>query len=154
MKLILAAFGLLLVASQQFAQTPCRKAADDDHPHGANEIIEYRGMTMRQLRGVVMEPSGKAVPDVVLELYSYNDAEKSLLAHRIAGGRTRIMATLTGEKGVFCFRDLRSGRYVVRIGTRYSDGFEEAFVKIRLDRHWWSRWLRRKRLQVVLQLGT
>lgn len=155
MKLIVIAFGFLLLTNQASGQSACRKAGEHDRPHGANETIEYSTRTLRQMKGIVQNPVGAVMTDVVVEAYSYDKSERTRAAYGIADSRARVGAALTDLKGNFCFRHLHSGRYVLKIGTRQSAGFQEVFVKIRLDPNRRSRSSRfSKRLRIELPLGT
>jgi hypothetical protein len=155
MKLIVAAFALVLLTNQASGQSACRKAGSQDHAHGANETIEYSARTLRQINGIVSDPTGAVMTDVVVEAYFYDKSERTRRAPEIAQSKARVAAALTGAKGNFCFRGLRSGRYVLNIGTRQSAGFQEVFIKIRLDPNRRSRSSRfSKRLRIELPLGT
>jgi hypothetical protein len=133
----------------------CPKAGEYDRPHGANEIIEFNAGTLQTIRGKVTLPNGEPVNEAVVEIYEFTKADKNESAYKIAEARERKFACLSDRNGDFCLSDLPSGWYVLRIGMRGSPGFNEVFVKVRLDRSWWKRWFRSGRpLRIELPLGT
>jgi uncharacterized GH25 family protein len=134
---------------------PCKPAQNQDRPHGANEIIEYHIGTVKRIRGKILTPLDEPINEAVVEIYEYTDADKNLDAYHIVNSKERRAACLTDKKGNFCFTNLPSGIYAIRAGTRQPSGFQEVFIKVRLDRHWWSSWLRsRKDIEIKLPLGT
>lgn len=153
-KLLLTSLMLaLLAALPQNSGCPCQPASQTDYPHGANELIEYTGITVKKLQGTVMYADGIPAADVVVELFDYED--KNARPYQVIRGRKRRAACLTGKDGRFCFSALPTGRYALRIGTRTSAGMNEVHVKVNLDRRWWRRWLRPgKGIDVYLQPGT
>ena len=133
----------------------CVKAADDDVPHGANELIEYDSGTIKSFHGRIIFPNDEPVDHAVVEVYEVSKANKDKSAHEISTTEQRKFACLSDENGQFCLSDLPSGSYVLRIGTLQSSGVNEVLVKVRLERSWWKRWFRSgKPLEVVLPLGT
>jgi hypothetical protein len=135
----------------------CQKALEDDLPHGANEDIEYREKTVKKIQGQVLyRDDDEAVDDVVVEIYDINETDKNLTPSDIALRRERQAACVTPKDGSFCFPDLPSGRYILRAGTRSSSaGMNEAYMKVTVDRRWWSKWFRAgKRIKLELTPGT
>jgi uncharacterized GH25 family protein len=126
-----------------------------DSPHGANQEIEVTAGTVKEIRGRVIDPNGEPFNEVVVELYDYADADQKLGASALVETKDRRAACLTDKNGYFCFTNLKSGRYALRAGTRDVDGMNELFVKVRLERRWWIRWLRSgKDIELMLQPGT
>jgi len=116
--------------------------------YGANELIEYSAKTVRRIQGMVLDSNGAPVNEAVVEVYKYSGGERTF------GSKERQAACLTDRNGSFCFTGLPSGLYLLRIGTRRSEGFNEVYVKVKLDRTWWTSWLRiGRRLPVTLSLG-
>lgn len=134
----------------------CQKALQDDLPHGANETVEFSGETVKRITGRVYYVSnGLPVEDVVVEIYEIREADTKLGPYEIKNGKERRAACITSNDGSFCFSDLPSGHYLLRAGTRGSSGWNEAFMKVNLDRRWWSRWFRSgKEIELGLTLGT
>lgn len=135
----------------------CRVASEDDIPHGANEDIEYSQRTVKNIFGVVGYASvDGAVEDVVVEVYDVADSDRTLRPRELVRERTRRKACVTASDGSFCFPDLPSGLYVLRAGTRSSNGgMNEVYMRVKLDRHWWKGWFRRsKPIKLGLSPGT
>jgi protocatechuate 3,4-dioxygenase beta subunit len=131
----------------------CLPASDADKPHGANMLIEHTGVTVTKIKGRVIYPDGEPVNDAVVELFDYEDRDAR--PYQITQFQKRRAACLTGKDGRFCFTNLSSGLYALRIGTRTPAGMNEAHVKVNLDRRWWRRWLRPgKDIDVYLEPGT
>ena len=155
MKPILVILGFLLIAApMQEPKCPGQKADDQDQPHGANELIEYSHKTVKRIQGRVVDPTGAPIDEAVAEVYSYSDADTKTDPYAFTRSQERLAACVTDKNGNFCFSNLKSGNYLLRIGTRHSAGFQEVFVKLRLDRHWWSSWFRSGKVMVALPLGT
>jgi hypothetical protein len=97
----------------------------------------------------------EAANDVVVEIYNINEADKSLRPREIALRRERRTACVTTQGGSFCFPDLPSGTYILRAGTRSSSaGMNEVYMKVTVDRRWWSKWFRTgKRIKLKLTPG-
>lgn len=157
-KLLLTSILLLLAAgSLSERRCPCEKALERDLPHGANETIEYTGKTVKKITGrVTFWHDGEPAEDVVVEIYEIAQTDKKLTSHEIISRRRRRAACVTLKDGSFCFPDLPSGRYLIRAGARSANaGMNEVFVKVKLDRHWWSRWFRAgKEIELGLTPGT
>jgi hypothetical protein len=156
MKPILVILGFLLLSvSLQEPKCPCLKAADQDEPHGANELIEYSHKTVKRIHGRVVDPTGAPIDEAVAEVYSYSDADTKIDPYKFTRSQERLAACVTNKNGNFCFSNLKSGNYLLRIGTLHSAGFQEVFIRVRLDRSWWSSWFRSgKVMEVALPLGT
>src|SRR5437870_8223150 len=97
---------------------PCRPALESDHPHGANEIIEYSGGTVKRIQGRVTLPNGEPVTDAVVEVYEYRNNDRNKRAFEIDESTTRKTACLSDKNGNFCFAGLPPGFYVLKVGTR------------------------------------
>ena len=146
----------LLGGLPQHTKCLCGKVSDDEVAHGANEVVEYKERAVRQIKGMVRYAYNETpVEDVVVEVFDITDDVKDHDAYQIASLKKRRAACLTGKDGRFCFDNLPSGRYVLRAGTRTSAGMQEVHMRINLDRHWWSRWLRSgKDIELELRPGT
>lgn len=155
-KLLLFGLLLLLVATYTSDQScSCQKASADDLPHGANETIEYAETTVKTVAGRVVNPLEEPVEAAVVEIYEIPSANNRLKSYELVGERQRKIACITSEDGSFCFPDLPSGHYLIRAGTGHSAGMNEVFMKVKVDRRWWSRWFRRsKKIELELPLGT
>lgn len=151
--LLLLIFVTMLPAQERNCN--CRPASAEEVPHGANEVIEIRGKTVKRIQGVVSYTTGEPVNAAVVELYDCKGITKDRSAYDIARERERLAACKTGTDGAFCFQGLPSGRYVLRAGTGKQEGRQEMYMTVSLDRHLWSRWLRTgKSIELTLRVGT
>ncbi len=149
---------LLLVSSYPTRMDcPCRPATNEEIPHGANEQVVYSLGTVRRIHGrVTYAADGEPVIGAVVEVYRYSDSDRELSPYSVAGVGTRDVACVTGSDGRFCFTNLQSGTYAMRIGTSSSAaGMNDAHIRITLDRRWWTAWWRSgKSLEIRLHPGT
>src|ERR1051326_6953939 len=99
MPLVLIILGLIL--SPGGRDCSCKKALDDDLPHGANEVLEYRLQTVRDIRGTVLFPDETLGGDVVVEVYDLPD--KKLAAYGFVREHPRRTACVTPAEGKFFF---------------------------------------------------
>ena len=134
----------------------CQKAREHEQPHGANVHVEYSEKTVKSIKGrVVYHHDGSSADDVVVEVYEITPEDKKLNLREIALRRERRAACVTSKDGSFCFVDLPSGRYAVRAGTNSANaGLNDVYIKVNLDRRWWSRWLRSGQINLELTPGT
>ncbi len=132
----------------------CRRASDEDVPHGANESIEYSERTLKSIHGKVFFSTYAPVKDAVVEIYDYTDADRNLSPYNLVRSKDRRAACLTDKDGNYCFTGLPSGRYVLRAGTRTSEGENEVYARVKLDRSWWKFWRFQKGLNLTLWPGT
>lgn len=155
-KLLLSIVALgLIVGSLPARRCTCQNAGENDVPHGANETIEYSEKTVKSIKGVVYFPDSSRAEEVVVEVYAIAPEDKKLKTYEIVSQRTRRAACVTSEDGSFCFDDLPSGNYLIRAGARWDRGMNEVYVRLKLDRRWWSRWFRSgKEIELELTLGT
>ena len=147
----------LIAGSLPSRPCPCQKALEHDQPHGANEDIEYSERTVKRIQGrVVYSHDTSPAEDVVVEVYQITREDRKLKNREIVTRRERSAACVTSKEGSFCSADLPAGPYLVRAGTRSaSAGMNEVFIKINLDRRWWSRWFRTtKGVELALTPGT
>ena len=154
---LLPTFAILVVlaALPQKSKCPCQPTLETDSPHGANEVIEYTGKTVKKLHGRILYPNGEPVNEAVVEIYEYGDADRNVGAYEITKSKERRTACLTDKYGYFCFTGLPSGRYALRAGTRKSEGMNEVYVKVNLEQRWWRSWLRLgKKLELYISAGT
>src|SRR5882762_382593 len=129
----------------------CNKALDSDMPHGANESVEIRGPVVKNIFGTVFYPDDSVAKDAVVELYELSKGGSDTPINEIVGWRSRRAACVTATDGMFCFSALPSGRYLLRAGTRQSNGMNELYMRVTVD-HGWFRGLfgRSKRLRLRL----
>ena len=134
----------------------CLKASEEDVLHGANEDIEYSERRVKRIYGKVTFYYGdEPVKGAVVEIYDIPDANKSLKTHEIISRHARRDACVTASDGSFCFSGLPSGKYVLRAGTGESGGMNEVYMRVNVDRRWWSRWFRSgKAIELGLTPGT
>ena len=148
---------LLAIATFSEGRCSCQKALEHDVAYGANETIEYSERTVKRIGGhVVYGSDGDPAEDVVVEIYEVTQADKKLSPHEIVQRSQRKTACVTPKDGSFCFTDLPPGWYLVRAGTRSATaGMNEVFMKVKVDRRWWSRWFRSdKGIKLTLTPGT
>jgi len=148
---------VLLPGSLSDRRCSCQTALESDVAHGANELQEYSETTVKRIRGQIVYWNGeKPVKDVVVEIYEIPPADRKLKVSDITKRRKRTAACITSDDGSFCFSNLPSGRYLVRAGVRSAhDGMNDVFIKVNVDRAWWSRWFRRdKQIKLGLTPGT
>jgi hypothetical protein len=79
----------------------CRRAHNDEVPHGANELIELREQTVKRVSGTILVGFGGSEPagNVVVELYRREgnlDVQKTVQ-------QSRVIACVTGSDGRFSF---------------------------------------------------
>ena len=156
-KLLLSLLVVGVLVTPSGRTCSCRAASEDDIAHGANEDIEYHERTVKNLEGTVSyQDDGARIPDVVVELYDVTDADRNLRPRQIVGLRSRRAACITGGDGTFCFPNVPSGLYVLRAGTRSSNGgMNDVCMRIKLDNRWWTGWFRRARpIKLGLSPGT
>jgi hypothetical protein len=135
----------------------CQTALERDLPHGANEEIEYSEKTVKRIRGRVDQgDGGEPAEDVVVEIYEITPEDKNLRLHEIVRRSERRTACITSKDGSFCFPELPSGQYLLMAGTRNANaGMNEVFIKVNVDRRWWTRWFRpHRKIKLVLTPGT
>jgi hypothetical protein len=147
----------LVVGSLPARLCSCQEALEPDRPHGANEVIEYKEKTVERIQGrVVYSHDDSPADDVVVEIYQITSEDKKLKTHEFALQRQRRTACVTRKDGSFCFNDLPSGNYLMRAGTRSANaGMNEVYIRVTLDRRWWSRWFRpSKEIVLGLRPGT
>ena len=128
----------------------CRRAQEDELPHGANELIELKEQTVTRVFGTISIGFGNSAPtpNVVIEVYRITgnqDFQKTIQ-------QNRLTACLTGPDGRFSFPELKPGRYLLRVGMVEGHEVNETYVPIILK----SRWnvLKGRGIRIVLQLGT
>ena len=156
-KLLLSSIVLaLIMGSLPARRCTCQKAREHEQPHGANESVEYVGKTVKAIRGrVVYYHDDSPADDVVVEVYEITPEDVKLNLHEIVLRRARRAGCVTSKDGSFCFVDLPSGRYAVRAGTNSANaGMNEVYIKVNLDRRWWSRWLTSGEINLQLTPGT
>jgi hypothetical protein len=132
----------------------CQRAAEADVPHGANMLVEYSERTLKSIHGKIFFPVDEPVPEAVVEIYDYPDGDDETDSSDLVRSRHRRAACLTDKDGNYCFTGLRSGRYLLRAGTRTAEGLNEVYARVKLDKSWWKFWRFEKGLDLTLTLGT
>lgn len=145
---------LLLIIVSTFGTGPkkscsCEPATADDHPHGANEVIQYNAGSMRRIRGKVTLPDGEPVSSGVVEVYKYSGRDKNVPLYQ-RDDRKRRTACLTNKNGEFCFPGLPAGKYFLKVGTRGNAGMNEVYIIVNLAPNLRSK----RRLDISLPPGT
>jgi hypothetical protein len=149
----LSAILLVLLAYNSGPACPCTKATEDDLPHGANMVVEYRSRTMKRINGGVFDPAGASLSDVVVEVYDVPDT--GVNAYEFVREHTRRKACITDPDGSFCLSDLPSGKYLLRAGTRSQCDMNEMYMKVVVDRGWFAGLFRRSEpIKLELSLVT
>lgn len=80
-----------------------------------------RPVTIRMLKGVVVDLNGAPISDVTLVLFKLKSGEQ--------GGGDFVGSTYTDEKGRYCFGSLPRGRYVLHAGTK---GFQRREIEFKM----------------------
>src|SRR5579864_3187792 len=98
----------------------CRRAQEDEVPHGANELIEFKEQTVKRVFGTITVglSNSAPIPNVVVEVYRSTgdrDFQKTVQ-------QNRLTACVTGPDGRFSFPELKPGRYLLRVGMRQPAG--------------------------------
>jgi len=127
----------------------CRRAQEDEVPHGANELIELKEQTIKRVFGTISIGFGNSAPtpNVVIEVYrttENRDFQKTVQ-------QKRLTACVTGPDGRFSFPELKPGRYLLRVGMREPAGINVAYVPIIVQSR---KRLKGRGIRIVLQLGT
>lgn len=151
-RMLLIGLSVYLLGLSPIAAAQCKKASENDKPHGANELIIQDEGAVGRVRGKVYFPTATPeylAEDIVVELYQYPlGYEYSTI--NIPIEHKRLVACLTGPDGKFSFQGVRPGKYILRLGTRQPKGINEVHVIFTLKQRPWSRqWL-----EVVLRNGT
>src|SRR5262245_25660033 len=153
-KLFGAAIGIM--GCMQFAVAQCRKAKDEDIPHGANEFILVDGGMIRRVHGmaffrnVAFETGREPVKDIVVEVYIYSGSDSYQDVNKVLGMKKRVAACVTEDDGKFSFPTFKPGRYLLSAGTRKQDQFNELYIILKLD----PKRDDNKELEIVLKPGT
>jgi protocatechuate 3,4-dioxygenase beta subunit len=121
---------LLCVIGLAPSAAACRKARPGETPHGANETIVYSEQTVGRLRGTVSIRDGDPVNDVVVEVYRYDGTEAETT--KFLNRAKRTSACVTAEDGLFSFKRLKPGRYLLRAGTVAPAGMNEVHLIFRV----------------------
>lgn len=126
---------LSIVALGISAKAQCKKADYSDVPHGANVFILSKEQMSGRVYGTVFLPNYEEAENIVVEIYNYGvDASKDSYweVEQTLQNQKRIKACLTRKDGKFSFRNLKSGNYLLRIGTQDVNGFNEHHVIVTL----------------------
>ena len=108
------------------------KARRDQIPHGANELVVWEEQTVGRLRGTVRLANGEPAGDVVVEIYRYEGAADGFETTRVLKNTQRLVACLTRKEGLFAFKGLKAGRYLLRAGTVAPAGINELHAIFRV----------------------
>ena len=140
-------FGAVLTKNQ----CTCRPALEQDWAHGANESVEIRGVTVKRIKGRVLDPHGGPIGDAIVEVFDYLSADEKQSGYQVAESKKRRAACLADADGQFCFSDLPGGKYVLKVGTRKPDGTNNTYMIVNLSRHCWRK---SRNVEIRLNLGT
>lgn len=120
-------FCLLTLA--QASTATCRKAKNDEVPHGANEFIQMESRTVPRILGIVFLSNGGPAANVVVEIFHYAaDDDYDYRNLKKAIDQPRITACVTGTDGKFSFPGLKPGKYLLRAGVNYEGGTNESHI--------------------------
>lgn len=133
----------------------CRNAGDQS-PKLGTVFTTINGGRVKAIRGVVSYPNGEVMADAVIEVfkrlrkvdghnYTYEDVKRITTAGRKAACRT-------AKNGRFCFKNLRPGKYLLRIGHLYDGQFSAVHVLLTLDPNGQTQF-KRSELRVELPLS-
>jgi hypothetical protein len=119
------------------AEYKCKQAGDEDRPRGGRFVFGGEGK-FKAIYGIVLsrkERAGKFEPtgDVVVELYSYSGGANQEDVSKAVREQKRVAACLTGGDGEYSFPELKPGRYLLRVGSRISDTYDEVHAILTLD---------------------
>ncbi len=136
MRTLLVLFLLVLFGGELAAQKPCpsRPARPEDQSHGANEIIEQKGVSAsKRIYGKVTDAMGNPIPNgTIIIVFRYSPKEESEEAYRLVKRLERFRAFLPAADGSYCITGLPPGRYLLQIGTLAQQDLNELFVRIRV----------------------
>jgi hypothetical protein len=144
---------ICVMGCMQLAVAQCKKAKDEDIPHGANETILVDEGVIRQVHGMVFFPNNalesrrEPQNDIVVEIYIYSGDYSDQNINKILGVKNRVAACVTGVDGRISFLRLKPGRYLLRAGTRERNQFNILHVILKLDPKRGDN----KELEIVLQ---
>jgi hypothetical protein len=129
------AVSMLFSSYGSFQSKKCafRKAVDES-PRLGNLFTTMNGGRVKEVRGIVLYPNGEVMEDAVVEVfesplrldvanYTYKDVERITNVERKAACRT-------AKSGRFCFKNLRPGKYLLRIGHLYDFQFSAVHVLV------------------------
>jgi hypothetical protein len=138
MIILFLAFSMLFSfqGTNQSKNCYCRKAWDQS-PKLGNIFTTMNGGRVKAIRGVVSYPNGEVMEDAVVEVfksppklnpdsYTYEDVERITRGDRKAACRTP-------RNGRFCFKHLRAGKYLLRVGHLYDAQFSAVHVILILN---------------------
>ena len=140
-----AAF-LSCLAPPLFSRAECRKAEDNEKPHGANELIELKEQKVQGLFGTILFPNEPA-EDIVVEVYRWPKRPYTETVQQ-----QRLAACVTGADGKFSFPEIKPGRYLVQAGRRERFGVNIAFLVVDLKGNSGKR--KGQGIRIQLKLGT
>ena len=141
-----AAF-LSCLAPPLFSRAECRKAEDNEIPHGANELIELKEQKVQGLFGTILFPTGEPAEDIVVEVYRWSKKPYTETVQQ-----QRLAACVTGADGKFSFPELKPGSYLLQAGRRERFGVNIAFLVVDLKGNSGKR--KGQGIRIQLKLGT
>ena len=128
----------------------CMPAKADEVPRGANMVIEIHLGKVKKLKGRVMLQDDTPAEEAIVEVFDYKKSDKGDL-YNIPQLRERQTACKVSKDGRFCFSNLPSGTYLLRVGTTH-DGFDYTLIKVTLAPR--DKKSSNKEIEIPLQLGT
>ncbi len=146
MKLIAAS--LILICLSVTAQNPrcgCGSVPIDANPSMGNKLIVESGKNLRKIQGRIVFPNyitnvEEPGREIIVQVYRYTEADKNIEIYNVPNGRDSVASCLTGDDGRFCFDHLSSGKYVLRVGTLRSEGWNGRYILVNLETRWWWGW--------------
>jgi hypothetical protein len=124
--LLLTVALLSCLALPLFSRAECRKAEDNEKPHGANELIELKEQKVQGLFGTILFPNEPA-EDIVVEVYRWPKRPYTETVQQ-----QRLAACVTGADGKFSFPEIKPGRYLVQAGVRERFGVNITYLVVDL----------------------
>ncbi len=101
---------------------------------GGNEmVVIVKDSSLKQLQGVVQEPSGTAFAGALVEVFTHPEYLRSDLpsAQGEKPEQQRVAVCLTGSDGKFCFKHLQPGTYELR--SSVSSGWDVTHIHVTVD---------------------
>jgi len=115
--------------------------------HGANELIELRGVNVRTVRGHITDVNGARVTDAVIDVFPMDNKVRRELLGTEDANEEAFKSFRVDTTGEFCL-DLPPGTYELRFGTE-GFGFKQTKLSVTKIRSG-----SRKPIDIVLEPGT
>ena len=142
--------GLLIIslaisASQTQAQKPtgCTPATSKDESFWGHIATEIDSDPIAELTGGVRDRTKEPIYGALVEVFVDKGARTPT-----SPSTERLVGCITGPKGYYRFRGLKTGSYIVAVGA---NGFNITFVRFKFDP---GNRKARKKLDIDLEVGT